>query len=219
MAKSVRTIIQLGALVMLLIVFPAASWYYLNSGLQYRRSTMAELKEYGTFPDKSWTLVDGTLLSEQFLDKKMLLAHVMPDGAKKELVTRYGEILHRLHDQFEEREELVFLSLLHGDSKRSAQQVRQFARDFKLDDQKLQFFIQLEEATFESLSDDILQPKMESPVTEPSAFFLLTDTTATIRRYYDVREDADVKRLVEHIALLLPFDKGADIIFEREAEK
>ncbi|PHN05011.1 hypothetical protein CRP01_18460 [Flavilitoribacter nigricans DSM 23189 = NBRC 102662] len=206
---------------MLLIVFPAASWYYLNSGLQYRRSTMAELKEYGTFPSENWPLADGSQLSEEFLKKKMLLAHQMPDAGHPELVKRYGETLRRLHDQFEERDELIFLTLLHGDSARVGQQLMPFAETYELEDQPHQFFIRLDDNEFASLGKEVLQPKSEaaSDLEEPSAFFLLTDTTATIRRYYDIREESDIRRLVEHIALLLPFKKDRELIFKREVEK
>lgn len=220
MAKSARTIFQLGALVMLLIVFPATSWYYLNSGLKYRRSAMAELKDYGTFPSEDWDLADGSQLSGAFLKKKMLLAHLMPDANRPELVKRYGETLQRLHDQFEEREELVFLTLLYGDSQTSGSRLEQFATDYELDQQKQQFFVQLGASEYEDMQRGILEPKaIEGAVEEPSAFLLLTDTTATVRRYYDVRLDSDIKRLVEHIALLLPFKKDRELIFKREAEK
>lgn len=220
MAKSARTVFQLGALVMLLIVFPAASWYYLNSGLQYRRSTMAELKEYGSFPSKNWTQVDGSPLSATYLKKKMLLAHQMPDGTQADLVSGYGETLQRLHDQFEEREELVFLTLLHGDSLQALNQARSFAENYELEDQEQQFFVYLNGQDFSDLSEGVLQPSSEfEPGTTPSAFLLLTDTTATIRRYYDIRKEEDIKRLVEHIALLLPFKKDRELIFKREAEK
>lgn len=220
MAKSARTIFQLGALVMLLIVFPAASWYYLNSGLQYRRSTMAELKEYGTFPSKNWTQVDGSPLSANYLKKKMLLAHQMPDATQADLVSGYGETLQRLHDQFEERDELVFLTLLHGDSLQALNQASSFAENYELENQEHQFFVHLNGQDFSDLSEGVLQPSSEfEPGTTPSAFLLLTDTTATIRRYYDIRKEEDIKRLVEHIALLLPFKKDRELIFKREAEK
>lgn len=220
MAKSARTIFQLGALVMLLIVFPAASWYYLNSGLQYRRSAMAELKAYGTFPSKTWTLVDGSPLSEAFLQKKMLLAYQLPAANDPELVSRYGETVRRLHDQFEERDELIFLALLHGDSTVSADQATAFAENYELENQQQQFFIHLEDREYTSLNEGVLQPQngSESDL-EPSAFLLLTDTTATIRRYYDIRQETEIKRLVEHIALLLPFKKDRELIFKREVEK
>lgn len=223
MAKSARTIFQLGALVLLLIVFPAASWYYLNSGLQYRRSTMAELKEYGNFPSENWTLVDGSQLSKTFLSKKMLLAHFMPDSDHPELLTQYGETLRRLYDQFEERNELVFLTLLHGDTATTRRRTGTFVENYELEDPEQVFFVQLDDQKFSELKKGALLPKSDAETElmnpESAAYFLLTDTTATIRRYYDIREESDIKRLVEHIALLLPFKKDRDLIFKREVEK
>jgi len=218
MAKSTRTVFQLGALVLLLIVFPAASWYYLNSGLQYRRTAMSELKAYGHFPDQSWTLVNGDPLSPDFLQKKMLVAYVLPDRSQDPLTGAFGQTLKQLHDQFDERDELVFLTVFHGEGSEMARSADQFTENFGLTDEEQLFFVGVNEPEFAGMQKSIFQPK-PGPADEPGAFFLLTDTTSTIRRYYDVRQESEVKRLVEHIALLLPLKKDRELIFKREVEK
>lgn len=215
MAISSRTIFQFGALIMLLIVFPAVSWYYLNSGLQYRRAAMEELDDYGTFPNAPWTMVDGSTISPGFLHGKMILANVLP--AKDEgLYDQFGHTLQKLHHQFDERNELVFLSLVPGDSAQVINRAERFRESFDLNDGAQLFFLQVGNNKLEELRSRLLQPQEE--ISE-DAMFLLTDTSATIRRYYDVREEADIKRLVEHIALLLPLKKDRELIFRRETEK
>lgn len=206
------------ALVLLLVVFPAASWYYLNSGLQYRRSAMAELKAYGTFPISHWVMNDGTPLSAEFLEKKMLVAHLLPMPKDEALLTQYGQTLKQLYDQFKERDELLFLTILQGDSTQFSRQVEQFTHAYDLTDQQQQLFVHLDDPAFATLEKDIFRSEGQT-APDPDAFFLLTDTTATIRRYYDVRETPDIKRLVEHIALLLPLKKDRELIFKREVEK
>ena len=217
MAKSARTIFQLGALVMLLIVFPAASWYYLNSGLQYRRSAMAELGDFGSFPKVDWMMVDGTSLPAGVLDKKMILAQVLPPSTEESLTTQYGQTLKQLHDQFDERDELAFLIFLREDNGTSLEQLRQFAQTYELEDEDQLFFIKFNKQEWAQMENGLFQSRPED--IDPTSFLLLTDVTAKVRRYYDVREELDIKRLVEHIALLLPFKNDRELIFKREVEK
>lgn len=208
----------MGALVLLLIVFPAASWYYLNSGLQYRRSAMAELQDYGNFPLSSWIMADGSPLAAGYLEKKMLVANILPTGPDGELVAQYGQTLQQLHDQFDERDELLFVTVLHGDSAQVAQQFDNFTQTYQLTDKNQQLFVQLDDAAYRQLDRGLFHPENAGDQSA-DAFLLLTDTTATIRRYYDVRQSHDIKRLVEHIALLLPLKKDRELIFKREVEK
>lgn len=215
MAKSSRTIFQFGALIMLLIVFPAVSWYYLNSGLQYRKAAMEELEDYGTFPNAPWTMADGSTISPAFLHGKMILANVLP-SSDEELYDEFGQILQRLHHQFDERNELVFLNLVPGDGEQVAVRAERFREAYELNDGAQLFFLQVGRDKLEELRGRILQPQEEM---SQEAMFLLTDTSSTIRRYYDVREDGEIKRLVEHIALLLPIKKDRELIFKRETEK
>ena len=61
------------------------------------------------------------------------------------------------------------------------------------------------------------------PVTDAAAplntQLVLADTTLTIRRYYDLREEQQIKRMVEHIAIILPRIEEKDLVFQREIEK
>jgi hypothetical protein len=200
---------------MLLIVFPAVSWYYLNSGLQYRRAAMEELDDYGTFPNAPWTLADGSAISPAFLHGKMILANVLP-VEDQELYQQFGRTIQKLHDQFDERNELAFLALVPGDSAQVYERAEAFRNAFELSDNAQIFFLTVGKEKLGDIRSRILQP--QEGVNE-DALFLLADTSATIRRYYDVREEADIKRLVEHIALLLPLKKDRELIFRREAEK
>lgn len=201
---------------MLLIVFPAVSWYYLNSGLQYRRAAMDELDDFGTFPNAPWKMVDGSAISPSFLHGKMLLAYVLPTK-DDELTDEFGLTLQKLHHQFDERNELVFLTLVPGSNgKVAAEQADDFRETYTLKDDAQLFFLEVGEEKLEDIRGRILQPRED---VSQKALFLLTDTSSTIRRYYDVREESEIKRLVEHIALLLPLKKDRDLIFKREAEK
>ena len=50
-------------------------------------------------------------------------------------------------------------------------------------------------------------------------YLVLVDTSKTIRNYYRVDIESEVKRMVEHIAMIMPRTPERDIILKREKEK
>jgi hypothetical protein len=47
----------------------------------------------------------------------------------------------------------------------------------------------------------------------------LSDRKGTVRNSYNYRSMAEIRRMVEHIALILPQQPSSDIIFVPESEK
>lgn len=221
MAIKGKTWLQLAALVLLLGIFPAASWYYLNSGLQYRKAAMSDLQEHGHFPLEGWTQVDGHPLATAFLEKKMILANWISASSPVSNATALGERLIALHKQFDERDDLVFMTLVVGDSSELAMQSANLVESYPIRDDYQQVFVALDDAGFARLQSGPLSrvPALGMQAMGEHDYFLLTDTSAMVRRVYDLTENGEVKRLVEHIALLLPLKKDRDLIFRREVEK
>jgi hypothetical protein len=50
------------------------------------------------------------------------------------------------------------------------------------------------------------------------SFFILVDKKQTIRNFYHVDKEAEVKRMVEHIAILLPREVKPDIEMKDKKE-
>ena len=75
------------AIVILLIVLPLGSWYYLNSGLDYRKQSLVELAVK--------VKVDSTLAIKLNLTKKTTVIHRYHFG-NSDLISRIGVLIDQL---------------------------------------------------------------------------------------------------------------------------
>ena len=128
MKKWLQTI----ALLMMLIVMPALSWYYLKKGENYQVKMRAELKDYGKLP--SFTLpklldTNSINLATDLINK-VVIAKVV-DANELEPGDDLRFALGSLHTQFDERNDIIFL--LHTTIKDTAR-VGAFLRQNKMSD-------------------------------------------------------------------------------------
>jgi hypothetical protein len=206
--KTIRLIFVTVVLLFMLVVLPLGSWYYLQNGLDYRISTMSELKQYGLLPDLSYRTLDGKNLTTADLRGKVTVTNVL-DWHNPTLADAYGTYLQRLHEQFNERADVYFL--IHTPDTTKA---RAFAQQYGLQDSTQCFFLSgtpTEIAALPTnyhLSADALK-----------THFTLIDTKTMVRKHYDVRDEQQVKRLVEHLALLIPLQKKEEITLKRDLKK
>lgn len=82
-----KMLVSIGVII-LVVILPAGSWYYLQTGLDYRKAALKELTAQGAF-DVS------TIGGEQWLKSKTTLLH---------LESNQEEISKRIYDQFGEAE-------------------------------------------------------------------------------------------------------------------
>lgn len=212
-----RNIIQYLAIFLILVVLPAGSWFYLRSGLDYRIKAMESLKDYGKIPSFEWHTLSGEPLGHQDLHGKLVLAQFVSLG-NEELKTAFGRQLGKLHEQFDERPDLLFLTFLTDADTSAAWQ--SFASAHELNDPSQVYFL----ATDPAVLDLVAREGFRLPLTPEqslaeSPYFVFADTSLTMRHYYDVHNDADIRQLVAHIAMLLPQIKERELIFKRETEK
>lgn len=214
MAKKQNKIIRLVTatliLVFLLVVLPFGSWYYLKDGLDYRLSTMSELKQYGVLPDFSYPTSVSTSISTADLKEKVAVLNVL-DLQNAERSRTLGGILEKLHSQFDERKDVFFLIHMLDTSKVN---IENFAKEYKLEDYAQCFFIPTDGATLATLSS-----KYHVSTDSLYTHFTLVDTKGMVRKHYNMDDKTQVKRLVEHLALLLPLQKMEEITLKREQEK
>ena len=205
--------IQILALTAILIVFPAVSWYWLSRGLDYRKTAKAELKDLGPLPDVIWRNYTGKTLSKADLEGSFVIAGVY-DLAKPELSGHFGREFSRLHDQFDDRKDVLFLSVVGQDSAL----LSDFVKEYWLTDTPQCFFFATAAEAMKTLAQTGFRlPELDGAT---SPYIAFADTSSVIRNYYDVRDNAQLKRMVQHISLLLPMSKSRDELrFRREAEK
>lgn len=213
-APNKRTIVQLLALFLLLAALPAGSWYYLKSGLDYHRKAMAELKDLGVLPLPQDVLpTTGSALPVDSLKNRLVITGFIYLADQRAL-DEYGANLSRLHEQFDERGDVIFITYaqeLPGDTTL----LTAFIDKYQLLDKSQYYFFKTNEV-------DIQRAKAayHLPADNQNRFWIaLADTNMKLRRIYDAGKMADIKRLVEHIALLAPRIKERDLLYKREREK
>ncbi len=201
------------ALTAILVVFPAVSWYWLSRGLDYRKTAKAELKDLGPLPDVTWHNYTGKTLSKADLKGSFVIAGVY-DLTQPELSGQFGREFARLHDQFDDRKDVLFLSVVGSDSTL----LSSFVKEYGLADTTQCFFFPTAADAMKNLAQTgFRMPELDGAT---SSYIAFADTSSVIRNYYDVRDNAQLKRMVQHISLLLPMAKSRDELrFKREAEK
>lgn len=203
-------ILSTAILLLLLVGLPIGSWYYLQRGLEYRQSLKSDLKDYGKLPVFELETTGGELLTNEDIAARMVLAAFL-DFDDDELLQKLGETLGKLHDQFDERNDLAFLMHL-TDPATTQEAVERFAETYELVDPRQCYFVKTNDATQQA------KKMYDMPTEAVRTHFALTDTTHTVRRHYDIRLEADVKRLVEHIALILPQGNERKTVSNRDSE-
>lgn len=212
-----KGLIGAAALLLLLVVFPLVSWFYLQQGLDYRISALEQLKDHGKAP--AFELVNYKLdtLRRDDLEGNVVVTSFI-NLENDTLAALYGEKLSKLHHQFDERPDLLFLQHLLGKDT-SAERLNAFEINYELTDESQVYFLIDGKPSVQQLAQEGYSLPLEGTDLMDNPYMALLDTMGTIRRYYDVRDEEEIKQLVAHIALILPQIKERDLVFRREIEK
>jgi hypothetical protein len=190
--KYKKAIAQTMALSLMLVLLPLISWYYLSKGLDYQIEARSELGDHG-----KWSLIEyrdlyGNELNPDFFEGKMVIGGVYH--------ANLSSTLEKLYHQFDERDDLLFVFL--SNSKLVLPSDHWSGTD----------------------GDQIIWVNQEvsnghnGPLNSDDLFFL-TDVTGTVRKFYDLNDVQQVKRLVEQTAILLPKKQDRELVFKRDVEK
>ena len=207
---------QLVALFLMLIALPAGSWYYLKTGMDYRIATMEELQELGQLTEFEIKTDSNTTLGYQDLIGNLVVAGFF-SPEKSYLAAPYALNLQKLQDQFNDRERILFALHSLADGQGS---LTDFAIQNNLAENPKVLLVDgaVNEITTLAENQYKLPLKGQGSLVD-NPYLVLLDTTLTIRNYYDVRETDQMKKMVEHITLIMPPSPKKDIYLKRESEK
>ncbi|MEM6963117.1 MAG: SCO family protein [Bacteroidota bacterium] len=224
---------QIFVLFIILIGFPALSWYYLKSGFDYQMTARAELKDYGNLTTFSFTDMEGKELNQDSLKSKMVVLAFL--GKNDEINNDMLEIIGRLNQQFGDNESLRLLVGTLQPERDSLAKLKQvftsgnYIADqvvlYRGDKDKIQRWlgkeikIPVEWIENEDGVHDIRIVENDNPELEDYPFFVVTDTKHKIRNFYHIQKQPEIHRMVEHIALLLPREPEIDAVYVPEKEK
>lgn len=213
--NNTKKIIRFLMLCLLIVVFPFISWMYLRAGFNYQKEAWGELQDYGSLSAFTFQAQNGKEISKTQLTNKVVLAAFY--SANETQNERQIESMKRLHDQFDDREDVSF-ALLSTQANKAASQ--SMLAKHEIDDPN-QFYLLSgsDEKVLDLMRKNFKQPNMEKGrgddkkyelsvannlMPKDYPYFVLVDGKGLIRNYYDFRNEEHIKRVVEHLAILMP---------------
>jgi hypothetical protein len=193
--RNSKKIIQVIGLFLFLVVLPGGSWLFLQRGENYQLDLRGELKELGRI--ESYAAVDQSQQerTEADLHGQVTVASFLKneDAASEAVVKR----LLQLHEQFDDRKDVFFLSHMAIDTSGS---LYESGNEYGIKDT----------AQWRIVRSDVSKSVFQLPEEGGSDFshhVALIDTSGMVRKVYDTRLNPDMGRLIEHIAILMPIRK------------
>lgn len=218
--------LQAAMLFLMIIVFPGGSWLYMNLGYNRSKTALAELQDYGHLPAFQLTGIKGAVDSSLVNGQMSVIAFVNPNQAE---TAKRMEVLVTLHRQFDERNDFKLLIHLPETT-----DLADFQKKFKLKDDQQIYAVKGNAQTLGTLIKNSYRTPDFSMVREPGSgidfqvnpqvdpnnypYYILIDEKGKIRNYYHADRTADIERMVEHIALILPRDIEGDPRLRRDRE-
>lgn len=207
-------LIQIGGLLLLLVVLPLGSWYYLQTGLNYRMEAINEMKDIAPLSTFELMNYNDTLVTMAPFEDQLVIGHFYT-GSNEEA---YFGLLKRMKAQFDERQDVFFLTFREGEDVGARAASAQLLLDYGLEDPGQFFFLHGAAGEVADLAASTKLAIVESGQLVDNNQLFFADS-AMIRGHYDMTNDEDLKLLIKHITLNLHPVEEPDIIFERETEK
>ena len=193
-----RQAMQFLALGLIFIVLPAGSWYYLNQGYEYRKALLEELDQnLGSISDFNLKNQHGKLITTENTKGKATIINLLSLPASNQDDALIKQ-LFRVQDQFDKRDDIIFLTFVQADSE---EQVASYFESLQVKRNKNQWhFLKSTSAEKDQIAENIAIKKKELGVA-------IADQSGVIRYTYDFKDSEAIKKLILHIAELMPRDK------------
>ena len=195
-------IIQFLALGLIFIILPAGSWYYLNEGFKYRKGILEELDQnLGKIPTFQLNNQNGQTITNEDLSGRVVIANFL-SLANKANAPAYMKQLYQVQDQFDKRDDILFLTFTEADSR---DQVASYFQGLEVKRNKNQWhFLSGSEEDLTGIEESLALPATYQSGFADNATIMIADTSQVIRQLYDFRQETAVKKLIHHIAVLMP---------------
>jgi len=194
-----QQVFQFLALGLIFIILPAGSWYYLNEGYNYRKALLEELDQnLGHIPSFTLPNQDGKNISQEIAEGKVVIINFLSLRNSSDSPA-FIKQLYRVQDQFDKRDDIVFLTFTEADSE---EQIAAYFQALQVKRNKNQWhFLKGTDATLEQISQQIAISKSNELAVA------IADAKGRIRYTYDFNDPEAVKKLIRHITNLMPTDK------------
>ena len=194
-----RRIIQASVLLFLLVLLPAISWIYMRSGYTWRKEALEELRDHGKIRAVHMIYPGNDKVNR--LESKVCVLYFF--GENPDLTPAYRRVLdtgHQLHNQFGATNNFRFVVIKKGGTPAF--------RTHLQTQPSIDYATWVQSGALGSWSTILMNGYekfcLEEGIRGDASYYALADTSGTIRRFYNALDEAEVGRMVEHIAILLP---------------
>ncbi len=181
---------------LVLVVLPLGAIYNLRLGISYRQKTTAELEDRGKLAAFNLKNQSNLLISPETFRGKVSVIQFLPGNIKE--AKPMAERISLVKKSFDETEDIVFLSFFPADS---SVNLLKTATDLGINDPKRWFLLAASPEEWSSLSKAILAG------TDPANHIVMADTSLSIRKMYNIQNNPEMGRMIEHIAVVIPKQK------------
>ncbi len=179
-----------------LFLLPFGSLIYLYKGRTHSRTAVAELENLGQVSGFNVKNQQNQPISAEGLHGKVTVVNFLP----KDLVAakRFSDRISKVHQSFDETDDVIFLSFIEVDS---TETLLQKATKLGIDDHKQWYLLGTSAEEWIQLSKDVYHlPNAENSVA-------MADTSLNIRKLYDINDNKQMGRMIEHSAKVVPKQK------------
>ncbi|GIV32167.1 MAG: hypothetical protein KatS3mg030_469 [Saprospiraceae bacterium] len=175
---------------LVLFILPAASLYFLNSGKNYRLQALSELQELGRVADFRAIDQMGRQTTPQSIRRKVVVMASVPN--QSDSLQFYTRRLGVVHQAYDETNDLLLIMAIRQDS---AIDLAHLAIELGIKDADQW---RLVKAPAPQVLDEAFH------VHVPARNVALVDTSGMVRKLYNIYDNHEMGRLMEHIALIIP---------------
>lgn len=198
-ASKKKTIIRGAILALILVILPAVSYFWLNSGFQLRKEAVGKNANFGKVRTIPIIFPDGT--KEDQIKGKVCVIHIF--GESPDLTEDNRKILdtcEKLFNQFGSNPYFrLALVAKEGTSEFRSHYQKMASSDF------VTWAWTGATGSWRTIIENGYESFYKSEDVRPvKEYFAVCDTTGQIRRYYNALNDSEIERMVQHVAILLP---------------
>ena len=208
--------VQLLVISLFIIGFPAGSWYYLNKGYNYRIKIIEELsQQLGEMPSFDFVNQNGEPINDAHRSKKIVINSFLSLSE----VESHEVVMNRLYtiqDQFDKNDDILFYTYVEADTLTN---VQDYVKALNIKEERQWHFLTGNMATMNTFIQHFPFPKGVAKSYTGNSTVAIADTSSMIRYFYNLNDEKQAGRLVEHIANLMPQAPPEDARLKRELEK
>lgn len=216
-----KNIFKILAIGFIIVACPAASWIYLQKGLNYQKDARKEIIVKQAI-DVAQFIPEHITTDSSLLDNRLRLVlfdqNDGPDAVREELKLK-------LVDQFESSKGVFILEFAksNGSTSLSNEVISDMhvRKELSQNDYIDMITSRIGQPTFKEMEGKLILDELvknESLKANSSAYAILIDHENGLRNFYDTTDPSRVKKMVEHMAILIPRRDIEKAVLIRERE-